>query len=158
MLSEITDPEAFTPAYLIYARRILSVSHTLDDLGELVDPIATYILSDQDMKKQIDTHSQLIQRFQKCRGWEYLSALRKFYRFTGHNKQVIRKGDIVVVHDHIPRLHWKFAVVEEPIKGNNCLVHVPCIKTNNCITTRLIMKLYPLEVVSNDQSPIYYSE
>ena len=57
ILSEITDPEGFTPACLIYARRILAFPHTLDDLGELVDP--TSILSDQDMKKHIDTHSQL---------------------------------------------------------------------------------------------------
>ena len=45
--SEITDPEALTPNYLIYGSRILSAPHTLDDSEELIDP--TYILSDKDI-------------------------------------------------------------------------------------------------------------
>ena len=119
--SETTDPEALTPAHLIYGWRILSVPHTLDDPEELADP--SYI-GDQDMRKQVDMHSKLIQRFWSHQRKEYLTALREFYRSTGHNKQVIRKGDIVVVHDDSPRLHWKLAIVEEPIKGNDGLVHV----------------------------------
>ena len=84
--------------------------------------------------------------------------MREFYRSAGQNKQVIRKGDIVVVHDDAPRLHWKLAIVEEPIKENDGLVRAARIRTSNCTTTRPIVKLYPLEVVSNDQSPMDYSE
>ena len=84
--------------------------------------------------------------------------MREFHRSTGQNKQVIRKGDIVVVHDDAPRLHWKLAIVEEPIKGNDGLVRAARIRTSNCTTTRPIVKLYPLEVVSNDQSPMDCSE
>ena len=56
--SEITNSKVLTPAHLIYGRRILSVSHTLDDPEELIDP--SYI-GDWNMRKQMDTHSQLIQ-------------------------------------------------------------------------------------------------
>ena len=56
--SEIMDPEALTPAHLIYGRRILSVPHALDDPEEIVGP--TYI-GDQDRRKRVDTNSQLIQ-------------------------------------------------------------------------------------------------
>ena len=71
---------------------------------------------------------------------------------------MIRKGDIVVVHNDALRLHWKLAIVEEPIKGNDGLVRAARIRTSNCTTTRPIVKLYPLEVVSNDQSPTDCSE
>ena len=71
---------------------------------------------------------------------------------------MIRKGDIVVVHDDAPRLHWKLAIVEELIKGNDGLVRAVRIRTSNCTTTRTIVKLYPLEVVSYDQSPTDCSE
>ena len=36
--SEFTDPEALTPAHLIYGRRILSIPHALGDPEELTDP------------------------------------------------------------------------------------------------------------------------
>ena len=87
-----------------------------------------------------------------------MTVLREFHRSTGHNKQVIRKKDIVVVHDDAPRLHWKLAIVEEPIKGNDGLVCAARIRTDNCTTTRPIVKLYPLEVMSNDQSPVECTE
>ena len=58
--AEIVDPEPLTPAHLIYGRRILSVPHALDNPEEIVDP--TYI-GDRDMRKRVDTHSQLIQQF-----------------------------------------------------------------------------------------------
>ena len=112
MSSEIMDPEALTPAHLIYGRRILSIPYALDDPEEIVDP--TYI-GDRDMRKWVDTHSQLMQRFWTHWRKEYITALREFHRSTGQNKQVIRKGDTVVVHDDAPRLHWKLAIVEEPI-------------------------------------------
>ena len=87
-----------------------------------------------------------------------MTSLREFHKATGYNKQVIKKGDIVVVHDDVPRLCWKLAVVEEPIKGNDGLVCAAHIRTDNCTTTRPIVKLYPLEVVSNDHSPVDCSE
>ena len=56
--SEITDPDALIPAHLMYGRRILSVPHAHIDPEEIVDPSYT---SDQDIRKQVDTHCQLIQ-------------------------------------------------------------------------------------------------
>ena len=65
---------------------------------------------------------------------------------------------MVLLHDKGPRINWKFAMVEEPIKRNDGLVRAALIRTSNCTTTRLIVKLYPPEVVSSDQSLMDCSE
>ena len=57
---------------------------------------------------------------------------------------------VVVVHDDTPRLQWKLAVVEELIEGKDGLVHAAHMRTATCKTTRPIVKLYPLEVSSNE--------
>ena len=83
-------------------------------------------------------------------------ALGEFHKTTGHSKQLIKKGDVVIVHDNTPRLQWKLAIIEDLIKGNDGLVHAAHIRTDNCRTTRPIVELYPLEVVDidSDKSPV----
>ena len=61
---------------------------------------------------------------------------------------MIKKGDIVLVHDDKPRLDWKLAVIEELLTGNDGLVRAANIRTRNYVTSRPISKLYPLEVSS----------
>ena len=63
---------------------------------------------------------------------------------------MIKKGDVVVVHDDTPRLQWKLAVVDDLVKGNDGLVHSAHISTANHKTNRPITRLYPLEVVSSE--------
>jgi len=56
----------------------------------------------------------------------------------------------VIVHDDKPRLYWKLAVVKDLIEGNDRLVRAAHIRMSNYKTTRTIVKLYPLEISSND--------
>ena len=80
------------------------------------------------------------------------NALREFHKATGNNRRVIKKGDVVVVHDDCPRLQWKLAVVDDLVEENDGLIRSAHIstanhKTSRPITTR-ITRLYPLEIVS----------
>ena len=145
--SDISDPEPLTPAHLIYGRRIVSVPHPVKDPDEDADP--SY-LSDQDMRKATSRHSKLIQQFWVRWRREYLTALREFHKTTGNNRQVIKRRDVVVVHDDTPRLHWKLAVVDDLVKGNDGLIRSAHISTANHKTSRPITRLYPLEVVSSE--------
>ena len=145
--TDISDPEPLTPAHLIYGRRIISAPHPVEDSDESTDP--SY-LTDQDMRKATSRYSKLIQHFWIRWRNEYLTAFREFHKATGNNRQVIRKGDVVVVHDDIPRLHWKFAVVDELIKGNDGPIRSAYVSTAGHKTNRPITKLYPLEVVSSE--------
>jgi len=47
---------------------------------------------------------------------------RKFdlhYPSSGINKQEVKVGDVVIVHDDVPRMEWKLAVVERLRVGLN---------------------------------------
>ena len=144
--TDISDPEPLTPAHLMYGRRIVSAPHPINDQEEITDP--SY-LTDKDMRKAVNKHSRLIQQFWLRWKREYLTALREFHKASGNNKQCIKKGDVVLVHDDTPRLHWKLAIVDDLVEGNDGLVRSAHISTANYKTNRPITRLYPLEVVSN---------
>ena len=140
--SDITDPKPLTPSHLLYGRRILSVPYPLDDAEEIEDPTYT---SGDNVRKQADRQGQLIRHFWSRWKKEYLTSLREFNKLkVGSNKQIIKRGDIVIVHDDKPRLQWKLAIVEDLIEGNDGLVQAAHVRTENCCTTRPIIKLYPL--------------
>lgn len=66
-------------------------------------------------------------------------------------KNVIKVGDIVLVHDDIrKRINWPLARVTRLVFGNDGFVRSAEIKTKNGTTNRPITKLYPLEVRVED--------
>ena len=141
------DPEPLTPSHLLYGRRIQS---PLDDPKEIED--LTYISGDG-VRKQADRHGKLIRHFWSCWKKEYLTSLREFNKLkvSESDKRIIRKGDVVIIHDDKLRLYWKLAIVENLIKGNDGLVRATHVKIESYTTTRPIVKLYPLEVSNCDQ-------
>ena len=100
------------------------------------------------MRKQVDRHSKILDHFQSRWKREYITSLREFYKASGHNKckQLIKKGDVVLIHNDKPRLKWKLAVIEELLPGNDGLVRAANVRTDNFVTSRPISRLYPLEV------------
>ena len=62
-------------------------------------------------------------------------------------------GDIVIVHDDVPRLKWQLAVVTDLQRGQDDAVRSAVIRTSNGVTTRPIVKLYPLEVNVEMKTP-----
>jgi len=63
---------------------------------------------------------------------ECLTSLREFHKSSGHNEQqVIKGGDVVIVHDDKARLHWKLAIVEDLIKGEDGFVRAANIRMGN---------------------------
>ena len=77
---------------------------------------------------------------------EYLTSLREFHKTTGTNKQSIKKGEVVLVHDDTHRSTWKLAVIESLIEGGDGLIRAANIRTSTGCTNRPIIKLYPLEI------------
>ena len=90
----------------------------------------------------------LIDQFWMRRKTQYLTALHERYDKPGSNSQTIRVGDAVKIPNHSPRMCWKLAVNGTMIHGNDSLIHADRSKmANELITTRPIVKLYPLEVM-----------
>ena len=95
-------------------------------------------------------HAVVTEKFWNRWKTEYLTSLREFNKVSGHNKEVIKVGDVVIVHDEKPRMQWKLAVVEGLIKGGDNLVRAAHIRIGSYRTTCPIVKLYPLEVSDPD--------
>jgi len=86
----------------------------------------------------------------------YLTSLRGFHYTTETNKQCIKKGEVVLVHDDTRRSNWKLAVIGNLIEGRDGLVPAAKIRRSTGRTNRPITKLYPLEVsadVENQDGP-----
>ena len=142
--SDVTDPEPLTPSHLLYGRRIRPVPCPLDSPVDLDDP--DFQVDDSTIRQTVNRQTRLIQQFWQRWKCEYLTSLREFHRTSGHNERVIKKGDVVIVHDEKSRLYWRLAVVEDLIEGNDGLVRAAHIRMGKLKTTRPIVKLYPLEV------------
>ena len=118
--SDITDLEPLMTSRLLYARRIRPAPHPLDSPADSDDP--DFQVNDSTFRKTVNRQTRLIQQFWQRWKCECLTSLRKSHRTSGHNERVIKKEDVVIVHDDKSRLYWRAAVLEELIKGNNGLV------------------------------------
>lgn len=144
--SDITDSEPLTPSHLLYGRRMTSLPYATVDEDEIDDP--TYGLV-REVDRRAKRQALTLQHFQRRWRDEYLTSLREFHQATGKNKQTIKVGDVVLVHDDTPRTMWKPAVIEELIRGNDGLVRAANIRTATGKTNRPIARLVPLEVSSS---------
>jgi len=142
--SDLQDSQPLTPSHLLHGRRIQQVPHSLSDPEELTDPTVVY---GTDLRNRMDKLTQLMEHFSSRWKREYLTSLREFYKTSKQGSKLIRTGDVVIVHeDNKPRLHWRLAMVENLIEGNDGEVRAAHIRTCNRSTTRPVAKLFPLEV------------
>ena len=145
--SDLGDPEPLTPSHLICGRRITSLPHQIAD--EMMDP--TY--GAPPVKEMARRQSLLLQHFQSRWRREYLTSLREYHRSVGSsNKQVIKIGDVVIIHDDAPRAQWRLAIVEGLMVGSDGLARAAEIRTAGGRTNRPIARLIPLEVNVNDEA------
>ena len=152
--SDITDLEPLTPSHLLYGRRISSLPYVAVDKEEIDDP--TYG-SAEDVDRRAKRQALTLQHFRRRWRDEYLTSLREFHQGTGKNKQTIKVGDVVLVHNDTPRTMWKLAVIESLIRGNDGLVRAANIRTATGKTNRPIARLVPLEVSSSIDDPIQHT-
>ncbi|XP_053380188.1 uncharacterized protein LOC123561644 [Mercenaria mercenaria] len=106
--------------------------------------------------KQVRIQRELLNRFWERWKTDYLTSLRERHTQSGQNKQTIKVGDVVQVHEDCPRLRWKLAVVEEQMPGKDGLTRSAMIRTGSGLTTRAIKKLYPLELNENERQLINF--
>ncbi|XP_065896039.1 uncharacterized protein [Dysidea avara] len=146
--ADIMDPEPLTPSHLLYGRWITTLPYPITNNDELNDPTFT---TGTVLRDKLHRQEQLLQHFQTRWKREYLTALRETHKDGGTTQQTVKKGDIVLVHDDIPRTRWQLAVVEELIEGLDGFTRAARIRTKTGKTNRPITKLYPLEVnMSNE--------
>ena len=124
------------------------LQHLLCEDDETIDESFQIGGSDSLLRKRAKTQALLMKHFWVRWKQEHLTSLREFHRTTGRNDQNVNVGDLVLVHDDIPRVHWKLAVITEVVKGKDGLIWSAIIRTTNGVTNRPITKLYPMEITA----------
>ncbi|XP_006823655.1 uncharacterized protein LOC102809203 [Saccoglossus kowalevskii] len=146
------DAEAtpLTPAHLLHGRTLNTLPHVTIDMEERIDP--TYETKET-LHKRATKLSETMDRLWKKWELEYLSALRERHerQKPGKLTNAIKSGDVVLVHsDNKKRTLWDLAVVESIITGNDGITRAANIRTRNGKTNRPIVKLYPIEVSTDN--------
>ena len=147
--ADVRDPEPLTPAHLLYGRRLVMLPYSTPDDSEIKDPDYG-VPTEANLRTRVSRHAQVLQHFQHHWKREYLTSLREHHKTTGENEQCIKVGDVVLVHDDVPRARWKMAVVEQLIQGRDGYVRAANIRYSEGKTNRPIAKLYPLELSFNN--------
>jgi len=98
----------------------------------------------------VEQQGILLQHFQSWWKKEYLTSLREVHCATGSNEQTIKTGEVVQIHDDMPRHQWKFGVIEELVKGNDGFIQSVTVHTATGRTKCPIARLYPLEILAVD--------
>ena len=103
------------------------------------------------LTNQAKYHESLMRTFWRCWRKEYLTNLCEFHNSKKAKRPLtgskIEVGDVVLVHDNLPRNQWKLAIVNSLIPGRDGLVRAVRLRmSNGNELQRPIEKLYPLEV------------
>lgn len=152
--SDVNDIEPLTPAHLLYGRRITSLPYPFVDDDEIEDPD---FMNESEVRKRAKSQALRLQHFESRWKREYLTSLREFHSNTGNNEQLVREGDVVLIHSEEARPLWRMAVIESLIRGADGLVRAANLRTSKGKTNRPISKLYPLEVnatSTNSEAPV----
>ena len=143
--ADVNDIDLITPSHLLYSRSIISLPYQRVEDDELDDQ--TYG-EEGHIRKRSKAQAQLFKNLWTRWQREYLTSLREFYHTTGNNSEIIKVGDVVLIHDDTPRIHWRFGVVERVNKGSDGHARSANIRTSTGQTNRPIARLYPLEVTA----------
>ena len=150
------DPEEpLTPSHLTYGRRILSLPEVRSNSQ---DPI-NQAVSSEDLPRRRRYLGLLLEHFWKRWSREYVTELRNRHRQHSRpgSRISISVGDVVTVfEDNLPQSQWRLGRVEQLIPGADNSVRAAVVKvitkTGRPVTIkRPVQKLFPLEVVTNDE-------
>ncbi len=154
-LTYIEDTDAIavgplTPAHLLYGHTIDTLPYFSRDDGNVTDTN----LEHNDLQQRLTYRHNLMKQFWTRWKDEYLGLLRE--------RNDLRKrfgvamdpsiGDVVLIHDDLPRANWKLGVIVRLFKKDG-QARVAALKVGKAVTTRAIYKLYPLEVRMSEPLP-----
>ena len=88
----------------------------------------------------------ILQRFWSRWRQEYFNLLVPLSPNNRIQKQVIQKGNVVLVHDDGPRATWRLAIFDNLSEGNDDLAHAASIGTSTGYKNRASAEHFPLEV------------
>ena len=148
----LNDSPPLTPAHFLCGHRLMTLpDHTPKDPQEDpdFDPFAS---SEKELVKRAKYYEAIMRMFWKRWRNEYLTGLREQDRKRNTNHQTpVSRGDVVLIHDDLPRSNWRMGIVTNLHQGRDGQVRSVNVKIHpGKELTRPIEKLYPLEIKTND--------
>lgn len=133
--SDPNDLQALTPGHFLIGDALMTIP-TLDYSQIPVNRLSTW----QHMQKlKVD----LWNRWHR----EYLNELNVRGKWHTGSPNLIKIGTLVVVHeDNVPPMRWKLGRVLETHPGNDGVIRVVTVKTENGIVKRGVKKISPLPI------------
>ena len=141
---ELEDLIPITPSQLVRGRRLTQFPKDRGD-DEYEDP--SY-LSNEAVTARYHYMDKLVRDLWNRWRSEYLLALRERHTCNVRSKGIVwpRVGDVVLVHDEGPRQSWKLGCITRLFTSGDENTRVAQIKMGTGITTRPVVRLYPLEL------------
>ena len=139
--SDPVDEPPLTPSHLLYGRTITSLSYPDERPDE-----AEMNVTQNTLQKRSERVQQTIQHFWTRWRHENLTSLRETHRGKGRDDDNVKVGDVVLVHNDAPRNTWPLGIVQELEPGGDGAVRAARIQTKGGVTTRPIIRLYPMEI------------
>lgn len=153
---DIEDNPPLTPAHFLCGYRLAALPNLVQE--EDVDPLFIPPCAQapwsgkQELSRRIRHYESLMTTFWTRWRREYLLNLREFHHqplkgpFAKKDSSV-EIGDVVLVHENLPRSRWRLALVEKLIAGRDGLCRAAQVKlANGNRIQRPLQLLFPLEV------------
>ena len=130
--SDPSDLESLTPGHFLIGDALLAVPQ--DDVTEIpTNRLSSY--------KKLQ---QMVQRFWRSWSNDYLNTLQQRSKWR-QNVNNIKIGTLVLLkEDNVPPMNWQLARVIGVHPGQDNLVRVVSVRTNNGVVRRAINKVCPL--------------
>ncbi|XP_064097753.1 uncharacterized protein LOC135209088 [Macrobrachium nipponense] len=148
---DLDQKEILTPNHLILGRKLRSFPKETINWEEVSeDPLYS---KTENVEKRFLYISKLCDQLWKRWEHEYLISLRETHRIGVQHNSWPKIGDVVLVHDEGPRNKWKLGQVIQVHVGSDNVVRVATLKTSHGQIMRPIVKLYPLELWQEVETP-----
>ena len=144
---DVHELQPLTPNHLLFGFNITPLPHPSLDSEEYDLDFGDAHAISRAQHHRTTLYRHFLQRFHS----EYLSLLRETHAFSNNArhfaKPLIKDGDIVLVADtDTPRHRWSLGVVTKLLRGSDALCRAAVVRTAHGLTTRSLIKLFPLEL------------
>ena len=146
--SDVNDLIPLTPSHFLCGFRIMNLPEVRQRTEDDDEEFMIKVVDEKMLTKRVQYHERLMKSFWLRWQREYLTSLRQAHKGKRVKEgSTLNVGDVVLLHDELPRNQWKLGVIEKVFPGIDGQVRAVNVRVaSGKIIRRAIEKLYPLEI------------